>query len=80
MAAYINKFGWAEDPDVCGEAAAYVVGGRVLDLVVTPTKDGNVEADVVNREVLWRGRFPTIRGAKIAAVRAASRIVGGVRG
>lgn len=75
-----SKYGWEPDPSICGEAAAYVVGDRVLDMVVTPTVAGDIEADVVTDEVLWRGRFPTVRGAKIAAVRAASRIVGGACG
>ena len=39
---------WTEDADVCGEAAGFAFGDRVLDLVVTHCGDGTFEWDVVD--------------------------------
>lgn len=66
---------WHPDADVYGEAAAYLDVDRVLDLVVTPSASGIVEADVVEADVLWRGHYLSVGAAKRAAIAAAKRIV-----
>lgn len=66
---------WHPDNDVYGDAAAYMDGERLLDLVVTPSPSGVIEVDVVEADVLWRGHYTHVGAAKRAAVAAAKRIL-----
>lgn len=75
IAEFRGAHAWQYEPDIRSEVGVYIANGRVLDLVVTPTSAGNVEADVVEAEVLWRRRFPSIHGAMLASIRAARRIL-----
>uniref|UniRef100_A0A9E7ZX22 Uncharacterized protein n=1 Tax=Bosea sp. NBC_00436 TaxID=2969620 RepID=A0A9E7ZX22_9HYPH len=71
-----NPHDWRREPAIYGETGVYFAAEHLLDLVVTPAATGGVVADVVDADtVIWRGRYPTIRGAKTASIRAARRFL-----
>lgn len=65
---------WRPDADVFGEAAAILIGDRLIDLVVTEGFDGKFYWEIVDGvEALDSGVHETKEGARRAAENAARR-------
>ena len=65
---------WEIDADVCGETAAFAIGARELDLVVTFRGDGAYSWDVVDASnLITSGVANTVNEARKAAENAGRR-------